>query len=297
MIREEIDPLGMRELEFVAGKERGPLLARIIATEERVISECNCQNDRGCRVVQRSSGARVDRSQTSSREQTAGAPMSEVTLRGVSWDHPRGHDCMVATADAYRAIAPGVSVQWQTRSLQDFADFPVQKLAESYDLLIIDHPFVGFAATDGCLFPLDELVSPDLLADQAAQQRRAQSPQLLLRRASVGAGQRRCRSRVRLPPGPAGRLRRCAPDLGRRPARSHRRVHAGRPAARPTADPGRRDHELLHHLCGALVSRPLQILTGSSTVLPAITRWTCLPRWSGWPTRNRCTATHRACWT
>jgi glutaconate CoA-transferase subunit A len=39
LIREEIDPLGMRELEFVAGKERGPLLARIIAAEERVISE------------------------------------------------------------------------------------------------------------------------------------------------------------------------------------------------------------------------------------------------------------------
>jgi glutaconate CoA-transferase subunit A len=39
LIREAIDPLGMRELEFVAGKERGPLLARIIAAEERVISE------------------------------------------------------------------------------------------------------------------------------------------------------------------------------------------------------------------------------------------------------------------
>lgn len=93
--------------------------------------------------------------------------MSDITLRGISWDHPRGHDCMVATAEAYRAVAPQVSVQWQTRSLQDFADFPVQKLAETYDLLIIDHPFVGFAAKDGCLFPLDELVSPELLADQA----------------------------------------------------------------------------------------------------------------------------------
>ena len=93
--------------------------------------------------------------------------MSEVTLRGVSWDHPRGHDCMVATAEAYRTISPEVSVQWQTRSLQDFADFPVQKLAETYDLLIIDHPFVGFAATNGCLMPLDDLVSPELLASQA----------------------------------------------------------------------------------------------------------------------------------
>jgi glutaconate CoA-transferase subunit A len=43
LIREEIDPLGMRELEFVAGKERGPLLARIIAAEEQVISELQSQ--------------------------------------------------------------------------------------------------------------------------------------------------------------------------------------------------------------------------------------------------------------
>ncbi len=37
LIREEIDPLGMRDLEFVAGRERGPLLDRIIAAEERAI--------------------------------------------------------------------------------------------------------------------------------------------------------------------------------------------------------------------------------------------------------------------
>lgn len=39
LIREEIDPFGMRELEFVMGKERGPLLARIIAAEEGAITD------------------------------------------------------------------------------------------------------------------------------------------------------------------------------------------------------------------------------------------------------------------
>ena len=94
--------------------------------------------------------------------------MTAVELRGVSWDHPRGHDCMVATADAYRAVAPDVRIVWETRSLQDFADFPVQKLAERYDLLVIDHPFVGFAAADGCLLPLDEHLDAAFLDDQAA---------------------------------------------------------------------------------------------------------------------------------
>src|ERR687898_2080031 len=96
-----------------------------------------------------------------------GAGMPPVELRGISWDHPRGHDCMVATAEAYAAVQPDVRVVWETRSLQDFADFPVQKLAEIYDLLVIDHPFVGFAAADGCLLPLDEHFDAGVLADQA----------------------------------------------------------------------------------------------------------------------------------
>src|ERR671913_768269 len=95
-----------------------------------------------------------------------GARMPPVELRGISWDHPRGHDCMVATAEAYASVQPEVRIVWETRSLQDFADFPVQKLAESYDLLVIDHPFVGFAAADGCLLPLDEHVDARVLADQ-----------------------------------------------------------------------------------------------------------------------------------
>src|SRR5215204_5408549 len=94
--------------------------------------------------------------------------MAPVGLRGISWDHPRGHDCMVATAEAYAAVQPDGRIVWATRSLQDFADFPVQRLAETYDLLVIDHPFVGFAAADGCLLPLDEHIDAAVLADQAA---------------------------------------------------------------------------------------------------------------------------------
>jgi multiple sugar transport system substrate-binding protein len=91
-----------------------------------------------------------------------------IELRGVSWDHPRGHDCVVATSAAWAELHPEVRITWQTRSLQAFGDFPIQKLAETYDLLIIDHPFVGFAADDGCLLPLDTVLSAEFLAEQAA---------------------------------------------------------------------------------------------------------------------------------
>jgi glutaconate CoA-transferase subunit A len=38
ILRQEIDPLGMRRVEFVAGKERGPLLMELIEAEEAAIA-------------------------------------------------------------------------------------------------------------------------------------------------------------------------------------------------------------------------------------------------------------------
>lgn len=91
-----------------------------------------------------------------------------ITLTGVSWDHPRGHGPMVATADAYMQMHPDVRIIWETRSLKDFGDFPVDRLAERYDLILVDHPFAGTAAHTRCLRPVDGFLDKDFLADQAA---------------------------------------------------------------------------------------------------------------------------------
>ena len=53
---------------------------------------------------------------------------------------------MVATAQRFSELNPGVEITWEKRSLQAFADEPIDKLAERYDLLVIDHPWAGFAA-------------------------------------------------------------------------------------------------------------------------------------------------------
>jgi multiple sugar transport system substrate-binding protein len=89
-------------------------------------------------------------------------------LTGMSWDHPRGHDSIVAASEAFMKANPGVSISWRTRSLQDFADYPVSKLAELFDLILIDHPFIGEAAATGCLLPADQYLDAAFLADQAA---------------------------------------------------------------------------------------------------------------------------------
>lgn len=94
--------------------------------------------------------------------------MGTVELRGITWDHSRGYVPLAATAQRYHDEHPEITISWQTRSLKDFGDFPIEKLAERFDLLIIDHPFAGYAATHPVLVPLDQHLDESFLADQAA---------------------------------------------------------------------------------------------------------------------------------
>lgn len=77
-----------------------------------------------------------------------------VTLRGMTWNHPRGYDPMVACSHIW-AEKTGVTMVWEKRSLQDFETYPVEELAKTYDLIVIDHPHVGQITKEGCLAPLD----------------------------------------------------------------------------------------------------------------------------------------------
>jgi multiple sugar transport system substrate-binding protein len=87
-------------------------------------------------------------------------------LQGITWNHSRGFLPMVATAQRFCETHPGVEIVWQKRTLQEFADYPISKLAQEFDLLVIDHPCVGYAARHRVLLPLDEHLSRDLLLDQ-----------------------------------------------------------------------------------------------------------------------------------
>lgn len=88
-------------------------------------------------------------------------------LKGITWDHSRGLVPLVATAQRFNEQHPGIHIRWSTRSLQEFADKPLSSLVHDYDLLIIDHPWIGFAAETNILVPLDEYLSADFLEDQA----------------------------------------------------------------------------------------------------------------------------------
>ena len=80
--------------------------------------------------------------------------MPKRVLRGIAWDHDRGHTCLVRTAPGFTAEHPDIEVQWEKRSLRDFGQAPIDVLADRYDLVIFDHPFVGKADASGCLVDL-----------------------------------------------------------------------------------------------------------------------------------------------
>lgn len=91
-----------------------------------------------------------------------------IQLRGITWNHTRGYLPVVATAQRYSETHPQVEIIWEKRSLQAFADYPIENLIERYDLLVIDHPWAGFAARSHVLLPLQDYVQANFMNDQAA---------------------------------------------------------------------------------------------------------------------------------
>lgn len=96
--------------------------------------------------------------------------MAKKVLKGMTWGHSRGIVPLQAFAQRFNQLYPDIEVQWRQRTLQEFADYPIEKLTETYDLLIIDHPWVGCAAATNCVLPLDEHLSREYLDNQAENQ-------------------------------------------------------------------------------------------------------------------------------
>jgi multiple sugar transport system substrate-binding protein len=92
--------------------------------------------------------------------------MDQKILRGITWSHSRGITPLLAASQRFSELNPGVEIQWSKRTLQEFADRPIEKLTEQYDLLIIDHPWVGCADATKCVLALDKYLPSEYLQDQ-----------------------------------------------------------------------------------------------------------------------------------
>lgn len=91
-----------------------------------------------------------------------------IHLKGMTWDHPRGYQPLIACSEQY-AAEHDVHVTWEKRSLKDFGDQPIDELTADYDVIVIDHPHAGMAAATGCLVPLDAHIDAGTLQTLAEQ--------------------------------------------------------------------------------------------------------------------------------
>jgi multiple sugar transport system substrate-binding protein len=77
-----------------------------------------------------------------------------ITLKGLTWDHPRGYAPLLGGIPEYEAQHPEIKIEWDRRTLREFGEAPMEQYLDRYDLLIVDHPFVGFAAAHDALVDL-----------------------------------------------------------------------------------------------------------------------------------------------
>jgi multiple sugar transport system substrate-binding protein len=91
-----------------------------------------------------------------------------VQLTGIAWDHSRAFPPLVATAQRYEETHPGVRIRWEKRTLDDFGHMPIDQLARKFDLIVIDHPWAGFAFEKKLVHDLKPLL-PAATLDEMAQ--------------------------------------------------------------------------------------------------------------------------------
>jgi multiple sugar transport system substrate-binding protein len=87
--------------------------------------------------------------------------MPDFHLRGITWSHRRAIDPLTGTLDLFRTQHPEIEIEWVSRPLHGFEFTPILDLAKEYDLIVLDHPFVGEIAASKCLLPLDELFAAE----------------------------------------------------------------------------------------------------------------------------------------
>jgi multiple sugar transport system substrate-binding protein len=92
-----------------------------------------------------------------------------MVLRGLTWKHDRGLAPLLATAREFAARRPDVSIEWEARSLHEFGDVSVASIANRYDMIVIDHPFMGEVARDRYLLAWDEMIPRETLETLASE--------------------------------------------------------------------------------------------------------------------------------
>lgn len=85
------------------------------------------------------------------------------TYRGMTWDHPRGKDSLLASQAVARDRF-GVDVTWDAHPLEDFESAPIAEIARENDLIVLDHPHVGDMVESGEFYSIEQVLGSETLA-------------------------------------------------------------------------------------------------------------------------------------
>ncbi len=77
----------------------------------------------------------------------------------MTWDHPRGLACLVASNDLLIEKC-GISIEWSARSLLAFGDQHISEFFNDFDLMVIDHPHVPDAVDAKAVVDFESLATP-----------------------------------------------------------------------------------------------------------------------------------------
>lgn len=91
-----------------------------------------------------------------------------VSLRGITWEHPRAIDGLISCAPEIKSQL-SARVDWKTRSLLAFGDQHISEFASNFDLLVIDHPHVPDAVHANSVLALDDILEPEIFLQVALE--------------------------------------------------------------------------------------------------------------------------------
>jgi multiple sugar transport system substrate-binding protein len=86
-----------------------------------------------------------------------------VHLKGLAWNHTRGYLPLVAVAQRFEDLFEGVQISWEKRSLKSFGDAALEEAIRDFDLVVVDHPYVGHFAACPLVEPLNNHLSGDFI--------------------------------------------------------------------------------------------------------------------------------------
>ncbi|TRM80685.1 hypothetical protein DJ524_06755 [Sulfolobus sp. D5] len=83
-----------------------------------------------------------------------------ITLKGLTWNHIRGYSGLIASSKYYTEnVNNQIKIEWNTISLEEFEGPFFEKYVNNYDLLVIDHPTIGYSVSINAFTPIDLIVN------------------------------------------------------------------------------------------------------------------------------------------